>query len=291
MYRYLSSIGFRNYKSKKSYSKLLDSAILEPTQKMISNFGEDILKVELIKEVGERIGFLIRGELDEFDETIIDLVIPYFKGKYILDTNEVDIEKINEKDEYYVSCEENYSGMPLSFYLQNVTEYLSVENKKDIFIEGISLSGYSEEANVLLPIEKDEIEEVLEEEEEKFRIELMKAARNGDEEAIDLLALEEEEIAYIIEERLKNEDVLSIVEGYFMPYGLKGDEYSVLATIKEVKEVKNGITGEDVFLLSLKCLGLSFEVCINKEHLTGYPEQGRRFKGIIWLQGNVIFTR
>ncbi|TCT12264.1 uncharacterized protein DUF3881 [Natranaerovirga pectinivora] len=290
MFKYLSSIGFKSLKNKKSYSKLVDLAILEPTEKYISNFGKDTIKMEVIKKVGNRINIMIRGEIDESEDNIIDLVIPYYISKYMIDTSEIDIEKLNDKEEYYVTCEETNTGIPITFYLQNVVDYLDVENKKNIYIEGINLSGFCEDGYILLPIEKDEIEELLDEEEEEFRMELLKAARDGDEEAIELLALEEEETNEIIEDRIKNEDLLSIIDGYFMPYGIKGDEYSILATIKEIEIVKNDVTGEEVYLLGIKCIGLKMEVCINKEQLVGEPAIGRRFKGIVWLQGIVNFS-
>ena len=32
-----------------------------------------------------------------------------------------------------------------------------------------------------------------------------------------------------------------------------------------------------------------FDVCINSEDLMGEPAVGRRFKGVIWMQGNINY--
>lgn len=289
MYEYLSSIGFETFKDKKIGNKLIEMAITSPSEKYISNFGEDVIKVRIIKYVGDRLGFLLHGELDEQEEIKVENIIPYLKGKFLIDTNEVDVEKVIDMDEYNVSCEDTEAGIPISFYLQNVVEYLEVKDKKDVYINGIRLVGISKEGSIILPIDKDEEDIIIEDEEEQFHSELLQAARDGDEEALELLAFEEEEISEMIEERLKYEDLFSIIDGYFMPYGLNGEEYAILANIKEVQLVKNNITNKKVYIIGVKCLGLEFEVIINKEELVGQPEVGRRFKGIVWLQGHLEF--
>ena len=41
--------------------------------------------------------------------------------------------------------------------------------------------------------------------------------------------------------------------------------------------------------MNLDCNDLNFDICINKKDLLGEPEVGRRFKGVVWLQGCVNF--
>ena len=47
----------------------------------------------------------------------------------------------------------------------------------------------------------------------------MNAARNGDQTAIETLTLDDMDIYSKMSKRLKNEDVFTIVDTYFMPYG------------------------------------------------------------------------
>ena len=92
-----------------------------------------------------------------------------------------------------------------------------------------------------------------------------------------------------ISRKIHKEDVFSLVDTYFMPYGVECDQYSILGEITDVHSDKNRISGEEVFFMTLECNELTLEVCINKEDLYGEPAVGRRFKGVVWLQGNVNF--
>ncbi|MBQ3907312.1 MAG: DUF3881 family protein, partial [Lachnospiraceae bacterium] len=89
--------------------------------------------------------------------------------------------------------------------------------------------------------------------------------------------------------RIRNEDVFSIVDTFFMPYGMECDQYSVMGEIVGMRKVKNSLTGEEVYVLTICSNELTFDVCINIIDLLGEPQVGRRFKGNIWLQGFINF--
>ena len=93
----------------------------------------------------------------------------------------------------------------------------------------------------------------------------------------------------MISKRIENEDVLSIVSTYFMPCGLECDLYSVLGEIIHFEKRENSLTKEKVYVMTLDCNGLEFDVCINAEDLMGEPQVGRRLKASIWLQGRLEF--
>ena len=42
--------------------------------------------------------------------------------------------------------------------------------------------------------------------------------------------------------------------------------------------------------MDVLCSDIILRVCINKSDLFGEPKEGRRFKGVTWLQGHVDFT-
>jgi hypothetical protein len=88
---------------------------------------------------------------------------------------------------------------------------------------------------------------------------------------------------------LQCEDLYTIVESCFMPYGVECDQYSIIGEITEVDELENCITGEMIYSLTVKCNGLNFQVCINQKDLIGLPAPGRRFKGSVWMQGYAAF--
>lgn len=41
--------------------------------------------------------------------------------------------------------------------------------------------------------------------------------------------------------------------------------------------------------MTLECNDMDLDICINEKDLLGEPDVGRRFKGVIWLQGNINF--
>ena len=80
---------------------------------------------------------------------------------------------------------------------------------------------------------------------------------------------------------------VSFFSSYFMPHSVECDKYSVLGKIINVMEMQNSRTKEIFYYLSVECNSIQIEFTIAKEDLMGEPKVGRRFKGILWLQGEV----
>mgnify|MGYP003307217118 CR=1 FL=1 len=95
--------------------------------------------------------------------------------------------------------------------------------------------------------------------------------------------------AGIQEARLKNEDLYSIVETSLIPYGIECDKYQIVAEILSVTRKTNTFTNETLVEMRVDTMGLQFNLLINEKDLDGDPEPGRRFRGIIWLLGEVEF--
>jgi hypothetical protein len=49
------------------------------------------------------------------------------------------------------------------------------------------------------------------------------------------------------------------------------------------------MTNEKIYILRICSNELTFDVSINIIDIYGEPQIGRRFKGVIWLQGNINF--
>ncbi len=92
-----------------------------------------------------------------------------------------------------------------------------------------------------------------------------------------------------VSKRLANEDVFSIVDTYFMPFGAECDMYSIMGEILAVRERINRMTGVRLYQMRLNVNELTFDVCVPADSVMGEPEIGRRFKGTIWLQGYINF--
>ena len=99
-----------------------------------------------------------------------------------------------------------------------------MRERKAGFVEGVqtsvTFSGLALSGMILLPVVKNEQQIQWEKAASDNRRELMNAARNGDQTAIETLTLDDMDMYSKMSKRLKNEDVFTIVDTYFMPYGL-----------------------------------------------------------------------
>ena len=93
----------------------------------------------------------------------------------------------------------------------------------------------------------------------------------------------------IEESRLKYEDLYSIVETSLVPYGIECDKYQIVAEIISVNNKVNKFTGEKLIEMRVDTMGLQFNLMVNEKDLEGEPLPGRRFRGVIWLLGQVEF--
>ena len=93
----------------------------------------------------------------------------------------------------------------------------------------------------------------------------------------------------MISRRITDEDVFSIVTTHFMPCGVECDHYNIMGEILDVELLENNKTHEKVYVLTIETNEIIMDVCINQKDLLGEPKAGRRFRGIIWLQGLVHF--
>lgn len=291
MHEYLGAIGFSELKTRKQLKSLLADVQESYDYEEVRASVEDVDFCEYRKEYGENIGISIFGGLDDYGEFEKEYYIPYFYGKGITSYADVAVKKHMEKEQYVGICEEPKIGINLIFHLQNIMEY----KQKTMFgnikknSATITLSGLANEGMILFPIQKTEVEEKLGMEESRNRMLLLSAARDGDKKAIETLTMENMNLYSQVTERLATEDVLSLVDTYFMPYGIECDCYSILGIITNIQETVNDLTEEEIYIFTLDVNELEFDVCIPKHKVFGEPTVGRRFKGNIWLQGRINF--
>jgi hypothetical protein len=124
----------------------------------------------------------------------------------------------------------------------------------------------------------------------KDRRNLIAKAKDGDLDALEDLTLDDMDTYSLVNKRIKEEDVFTVVETYFMPFGIDNEQYAILGIIKNIEKITNEISGEMVYNLSILCNDILLDVIINSIDLQGEPKTGRRFKGIVWLQGEVEFV-
>ncbi|MBQ7359444.1 MAG: DUF3881 family protein [Lachnospiraceae bacterium] len=291
MHKYLRAIGFSDFKDRKKMKELIADIVLNGTTRSYTTNQDDILLGEFCKDFGERIGIAVCGEFDDNDKFIYDYYYPYLRGTGITSEEDVSIERHAAKESYAGICDDIKVGVSIIFYLQNMIPYVKAQACKNLPVRGttLTLSALSLQGMVMMPIKKDEMQKQRIKKDSKNRTNLIAAARQGDEDAIETLTLEDMDIYTTISKKIHKEDVFSLVDTYFMPYGVECDQYSILGEITDCQMITNTLTGEKVYQMTVYCNELSFDLCINAEDLFGEPQVGRRFKGTIWLQGYINF--
>lgn len=291
MHKYMRAIGFSEYTNRKKLKNLLTSAIVDSTSRAYTTNKDDILLGEFCKDFAEHMGVAVCGEFDDEDKFIYDYYYPYLRGTTVSSQEDVSVERHASRESYAGVCDDIKVGVSMIFYLQNMIPYIKAQVQKRLPIRGttLTLSALSLSGTIMMPIKKNERQKQKIQRDSKVRNKLIAAARKGDEDALETLTLEDMDIYTSISKKIHKEDIFSLVDTYFMPYGVECDQYSVLGEIMTCKKVQNQITGEEIYLMTISCNELTFDVCINIMDIFGEPKAGRRFKGIVWLQGYINF--
>lgn len=291
MHKYMRAIGFSNLSDRREEQRLVTDIIINASRRSYTVNGEDTILAEFCKDFAQDIGIAVCGEFDAEEKFSYDYFYPYLRGTGISSCEDVSVERHADKESYAGVCDDIKVGVSLIFYLQNIVPYVKAQTANMLPVTGttLTLSGLSIGGNILLPIGKDENEIQRIQRDSMSRNQLIAAARKGDEDAIESLTLEDMDIYSTISKKILTEDVFSLVDTYFMPYGVECDQYSVMGEITGISLRVNRITGEEIYVLRLSCNDLEFDICINKNDLYGEPQIGRRFKGVIWMQGYINY--
>lgn len=293
MHKFLRSVGFSEYTTTGQVQDLIRGTIMnaERREYTTANGRGDVVLVEFCKDFAENMGLAVCGEFDSKDNFIFYYSYPYLRGTQVSSMEEITIERHAATESYAGVCDDIKVGVTLIFYLNNMIQYLKYRDSNRLPLSGTSLtlSALAIQSSIMMPIIKSERQKRRSHQSTVNRNQLIEAARRGDEEAIESLTLEDMDTYSSISKKIQKEDIFSLVDTYFMPYGVECDQYSILGEILECKQVENQLTGEKIWLMRVECNELQFDVCVNEKDLFGEPMVGRRFKGIIWLQGIVNY--
>lgn len=290
MHSYLKTIGFSKL-DKTGLAEILEEVVQKYDEKFVTESHPDHLYAEFSKNYGCDCGITVCGEYDENNEFQVEYYYPFFRGTGVTTQEKVIVEKHADKESYAGACDDLRIGVTMIFYLQNGMEYINefYKNNLDQKHMPLTLSGLVQEGKILFPVKKDQKQVAREKELAKNRSSLIAAARNGDEEAMENLTMDDIDTYSMISRRIVTEDVFTIVDSYFMPYGIECDKYNVLGEIVDCVDFQNILTGETIYQMTLECNDMQFDICVNSNDLLGEPKVGRRFKGVIWLQGQIHF--
>lgn len=291
LHRYLRAVGFSKAKTRKDLQEIISLSVKDASEKAYTTLDDDTLYSEYHCQVADRIGICVRGEYDENNKFLYDYCFPYLDGKGVSTYEDVSVERQLDKLSFAGVVDDYKIGISIIFFLEKMITYLKYLNTNRLPLQGTSLtlSGLSDQGTVLLPISKNE-EEVRRSLNYNLRkARMIREAVNGNEKAIESLTISDMDTINSVNRMAREEDIYSLVDTYFMPYGVECDLYSILGEITSYELVRNRYTGEEVYIMTLSVNDLVFDVCVNKEDVIGQVEVGRRYKGIIWLQGSINF--
>lgn len=292
MHRFLRAIGFSNIQSRQDLKPIFGRIMDQPDKKKKIKLTEKTTYTEFSLEFGVQIGITLRGEYDEKGFFYMEHYFPYCESLLITSAEDITVNKRVDTNAFTGMCDDLRLGISMIFYLQNAVEYLelhsadNIPHKAKLTLSGLSLSG-----TILLGVYQDNSAARRHEQRIRRRERLIAKAKKGDQNAIDDLTLEEIDTSAKAHSRIQNEDLYTLVETSFIPYGSESDHYSILGVIVNWALTQNTYTNEEVYQILLNCNDILITVCINKLDLYGAPAIGRRFKGIIWMQGHADFQK
>lgn len=292
-HKYLRSVGFSNVKTRAELQNLIALSIKEAESKAYTTIDKDgeELYAEYHASFADRVGICVRGEYDEGNIFHCDYYFPYLEGKGVTTCEDVSVDRQISGISYSGVVDDYSMGISIIFYMEQIIKYMKYLNSDRLPLVGTSLtlSGLSEGGMILLPIEKNE-DQVRNAKHINMRKSRMLAqAAEGDQDAINSLTIQDMDTINLVQKRVIEEDLYSVVDTCFMPYGMECDLYSVIGEITSYELTRNRITGEEIYILTLNINDMVFDVCVNKADVTGEVMEGRRFKGNIWLMGKINY--
>lgn len=290
MHKFMRSVGFSKL-NRRELQKLVTDVILEGPKRSYTTLDEENVIAAYSKEFAPGIGVTVVGQFDEKDQFTYDYYYPFLSPRDISTEEDVSVERHAATESYAGVFEDVRMGISVIFYLQNMIPYIKALKADELPMRGttLSLSALSIDGIILMPLQKTVKDVVTNIQSSKNRSKLIMAARNGDEEAIENLTLKDMDTYSTIAQKIKQEDVFTLVDTYMMPYGVECDQYAILGEITEFETVKNCVTDEELYHMNILCNDISIQLVVNKEDVFGEPAVGRRYKGNIWLQGVINF--
>ena len=278
---------------------LLDSFYQSHDEEKIVRQDGNKVFFEFSRSFGAFIGIRVCGVADETGYHR-QYYFPYVHSVNETTSQAVLVEEKADGNGFFAESEDGRVDFALIYFLQNPADYLrcclrgSIPGDSGAVKIPTSLSALASRGTILLPARDREIGSFQSRRQFEFyanHVQTVIEAKNGNQDAVERLTMEDMDTYDMVTRRLRNENILSIIDTYFMPYGMESDQYQIMGTILLYTKFRNEYTNETLYHLTVECNDLMVDVCINSLDLYGEPAEGRRFKGNIWLQGEPNFSR
>lgn len=285
MVRYLSAIGMSRWVEFDRLEKLIFELVRDPECDHYAyvRAGSGAMHFEHVKSMGpfqltvlgedagekKIVGFL-PSVSEPWGETLIDAeAAALYNGCFMLGANE------------------EASGEPIVINLTAARNLFDREGKmRPLDKVNCSVYGLSTEGKILLGQQPDKEEAKLMQEELDWRKDILDRIRRGDAAAEREMKEYARDVEAEMKERLTEEDVFTVLNGYCTPKGLL-NAYSILGEILSVEKLLNPFSEEWVYRLRVSCPGTEMGVYINPKDLVGEPQKGRRLLAEVLLMGRL----
>ena len=292
MNEFFNAVGLDGYKLNNLYEVIRQVEEYPDTQieARDDSGNNEERKIELTRYFTENSGIKERGFVSNQGEFVRQEIFPFIESYRKALDDDIEIIELKNQPACLAKTDLPQIGCTLFSYIQNLYEISdgSIMNEETkILYEGISLTGLSNSGMVLLPRGENKDNKELDGIEARRR-RIKNKIISGNDDAYEELTLTEMEIYSKIDKRVRNDGVYGIVQNTLMPKGIEEDLYFVIATIEDCREIQIGFSGQTVYQLDLNCCGINFLISINRSNLLGVPEEGRRFKGMVWMQSRIL---
>lgn len=292
MHEFLRSIGFSGTLSKKQLDELVNWVLEAPGHLSVvsraASSGEANLAVAE-REVAGRAGILVAGEMDEHGKLIPEYYFPYLKSAMISSEAGLSVEKQAARDAYTGMCEDYRMGMALIFAVTNIADAarnaISEPMRRNAPFKKVCFAALASDAVVILPLLQTE--KVLKPQSEDSKDRLYHEAEEGNVNAQMAIEKAEEERYHRALDRLRDTDIFTVVESFFMPHGMESERYYLMGKIVSSKQYTNQLTNEDFYDILIEVNGMPLSLAVSRKDLTGEPVNGARLKAHIWLMGEL----
>ena len=264
MHKYFKAAGFLDFITEKGLYEFLNAEVVKP-ENLYSELNIDTettareFRLMFNKNIGIAAVLLyIPGR-----PPVLSHYYPFYETYEESSGDTCTIERHCDKETFSGIIDNEESGITIIFWLINSMDYrgkllMGADPEKPY--RGTYFSAFAASGKVILPVIPQETEYEIFDEFENFN-----------------------EFGEIV----PTEDIYTIVEQTFIPWGVECDQYMIVGEITAVNEDVNSFTNEPLWLLKVSCNGIVFRLCMRKQDLLGEPAPGRRIKCGIWLQGHV----
>ncbi|MCF0135225.1 MAG: DUF3881 family protein [Lachnospiraceae bacterium] len=287
MLREFSAIGLSRYSGQRAAGELISRAMTDGSLRGRQYVQAGQHRMELAFNMGP-FQLILRGVRKSQAELVIELAIPSLKEKrgYLLHEPEL---FLGERDLLYLEGTEHETYETMTVCLTEVARAYSDPDSVKAEALMVSCYGLSTEGKIILGIERTEEDMDAIRKETRRRREMLKAAREDNWNFSSRESFRQDEFANEDEilERLKQEDVFSIYDGFYYPAEKDENCFTILGDIRHIDKLLNPMTEEWVYYLELDVLGQIQRVLIHPKDLVGQPAPGRRFQGKVRFYGRM----